>query len=88
MEHLVACGVTTWWDLALLPAADPRHREVVDGVWTVFAGGEHVPHTCLVHIKSAQLRYLAFVLLPLVELNMLLGTLYVPLESLSLLRLR
>ena len=59
---------------------------MVNDSWTVFTRCENVAHARLVYIKATQLRYLSFILLPLVEFQVLRCTILVALDRLALLR--
>ena len=69
----------------MLPSTGASDWEVINDSWTVFARCKNIAHARLVDIKATQLRYLSFILLPLVEFKVLRSTLLVALESLSLL---
>ena len=86
LHHVIDCSTPVHLRIAL-PSTGPRSRKVVNDARTILSRREHVPHARLVHIKSTKLRYLSFVLLPLVKLYMLRRTLNVPLQCLTLLRL-
>ena len=73
--------------LLMLPATGARDGEVVDDSRRVLTGCQHISHARLINIKATQLRYLSFVLLSLIKLNVLSCTLYVPLQGFALLRL-
>ena len=60
---------------------------MVNDARAVLPRGQHVTHTRLVGVESTQLRYLAFVLLSLVKLDMLGGRVDVLLKCFTLLRL-
>ena len=74
--------------LVLPPArGSRRHRKMIYDTRAILSSSEHVAHACLIHIESTELRYLPFVLLPLVEFHMLDITIDMPLDCLALLGL-
>ena len=70
-----------------LPAAGSGDWKVVNNARAILPRGQHVAHARLVGIDTTQLRYLAFVLLALIKLDMLRGRFDVLLKCFTLLRL-
>ena len=82
MHHIVSmmiANIVVFIDILIVttfPATCSRNGKMINnGTRTVFASCQNVTHTSLIHIESTELRDFAFVLLHLVELNMLRCTL-------------
>lgn len=76
------------WSVLVLPTAGSRDWEVVHVAWIVLASCEYIAHAYVIlSVELAQLRYPSFVLLPLIELDVLRCRVNVFLQSPTLLGL-
>ena len=73
----------------IFPSASSRYGEVIYDSRTVFASCKNISHASMISVKSTQLGYLSFyVLLALIELQMLRCAVYMSLQGTPLLTLR